>query len=132
MRKRLFLAIPLNDQTRTKLTSLRKKILLPTTARWTKQDNLHITVIFFGKASTSYLSELTSLCTNLCKEQRSFVLPFKHLVLAPPNKPPSMLWAEYHADQHSSNFFEKFDECLSRFKESTLLNNKKENIPHVT
>ena len=94
MRHRIFIAINLPEDIKKKLTDYQAKWPeLP--ARWTKKENLHITLMFLGYLSDEELLEICKITKEVASRNPSFSINLKKIYYGPPKKmPPRMIWAE--------------------------------------
>jgi len=92
MRHRIFIAINLPDDIRKKLVSYQSQWPdLP--IRWTRQDNLHITLEFLGYISDEELLKVLDEIREMASKHRSFSITLNKICYGPPDKmPPRMVW----------------------------------------
>ena len=93
MRHRIFVAINLPEETRGKLVEYQAKWPeLP--VRWTKKENLHITLEFLGYLTDEELIELCQKTKEIASEKKSFTVQLNKICYGPTDKkPPRMVWA---------------------------------------
>ena len=93
MRHRVFIAINLPEETKKELASYQAKWPdLP--IRWTKQDNLHITLEFLGYLSDEELAAICQRTKEMALKHRPFTVTLDKICYGPPGKiPPRMIWA---------------------------------------
>jgi|TARA_Y100000310_G_scaffold329325_1_gene398937 2'-5' RNA ligase len=92
MLHRIFLAINLPEKAKATLCNYQEKLPeLP--AKWTKQENLHVTLLFLGNTSEKELEELQKLVQQTAEEHKQFSLSFTKLAYGPTPKQPRMIWA---------------------------------------
>lgn len=94
MRYRIFIAINLPEEIKKKLENYRLKWPeLP--ARWTKKENLHITMIFLGYVLDEELLEICKITKEVASRREAFSINLNKICYGPPKKlPPRMIWAE--------------------------------------
>jgi len=92
MNRRVFIAINLPEDIKGKLADYQLKWLgLP--CRWTKKENLHITLEFLGYLTDEEIIELCQRTRELTSEKKSFSLHLNKICYGPPRKsPPRMIW----------------------------------------
>ncbi|MFH1462543.1 MAG: RNA 2',3'-cyclic phosphodiesterase [bacterium] len=102
MRHRVFIAINLPEGIKKQLADCRTKWLeLP--ARWTKKENLHITLIFLSYLSDQELLEVCQAVKEVVLKQKSFLINLTRICYGPPKKmPPRIVWAEGDKSQEFS------------------------------
>ncbi len=90
---RIFIAINLPEN--IKLEFARFQDFWPRLpARWTKKENLHVTVDFLGNANDQEVKEICDIAIETAKRHGSFDLWFDRVVFGPLGKmPPRMVWA---------------------------------------
>lgn len=91
--RRVFLAINLPDNLKKKLADTEIRFSsLP--ARWTKKDNLHITLIFLGFVRNEEIRDICSKTEDVAKKHNGFEIRLKTITYGPiDKKPPRMVWA---------------------------------------
>jgi 2'-5' RNA ligase len=104
MRHRVFIAINLPEDIKDKLASYQNKIeelFTPYRAegsgaglcRWTKKENLHITLEFLGYLTDEELMELSQKTKEMASEKKVFDIHLNKICYGPPDKkPPRMVW----------------------------------------
>ena len=92
MRRRIFIAINLPADVRKKLASYQSQWPdLP--IRWTKQDNLHITLEFLGYVSDEELLKVLNETREMVSGRKAFSVTLNKICYGPPDKmPPRMVW----------------------------------------
>jgi 2'-5' RNA ligase len=92
-RNRIFIAINLPSEIKQELISYQRKWQdLP--VRWTKKENLHLTLIFLGYIADDELLEILEKTRKIVKSHQSFLMYFNKIYLGPPDKTPRMFWVE--------------------------------------
>jgi RNA 2',3'-cyclic 3'-phosphodiesterase len=93
MKKRIFLAINLPKGVKKKLISLREDWAdLP--AKWTKPENLHITLSFLGHMEDDEVLSVCREAEKLASRENPFKINLLKTCYAPPGKEvPRMVWA---------------------------------------
>ena len=94
MRHRIFIAINLPEDIKKQLVDYQTKWLeLP--CRWTKKENLHVTLMFLGYLSDEELLEVLKITKEVASRNSPFSINLKKIIYGPPKKmPPRMVWAE--------------------------------------
>lgn len=94
MRHRIFIAINLPEDIKKRLSDFQEKWpTLP--ARWTKKENLHITLVFLGYVSDEELLEILEITRETALNHKPFDINLEKICYGPPKKmPPRMVWAE--------------------------------------
>lgn len=132
-RHRVFIAINLPENIRQELMNFQLKWPeLP--VRWTKKDNLHITLAFLGYVREEELVDILSLVKEIVSKYQPFHLKLKRIVYGPPNnkKSPRMIWAEGEKSQELGRLQEDLKNNLLGFSSELKKEAKKIYIPHIT
>jgi 2'-5' RNA ligase len=92
MRHRIFIAINLPEEIKKELVKYQSKWPgLP--IRWTKKDNLHITLEFLGYLSDDELVKVMQRTKELASKHKPFSISLCKICYGPPGKlPPRMVW----------------------------------------
>lgn len=124
MKHRLFVAINLPENIKKELSSYRQKWPeLP--ARWTKTDNLHITLEFFGYVNDEDLPDILRSIRGIALKHSSFEITLGVISYGPPKKmPPRMIWA---IGEKSDNF-----QNLKKDLSQAFGMESKSGVPHIT
>ena len=104
MMHRIFIAINLPEDVKNQLAEYQKKIeglfQPPVPVRWTKKDNLHITVEFLGNLSEDELVKVCQDTKEFAKNHKPFTIKLTKIIYGPPRPPTSsklwrarMIWA---------------------------------------
>ncbi len=92
MKRRIFIAINLTENIKNELVKYQKQWQeLP--IRWTKKENLHITLNFIGNVDDGELLEIIEDTKKRLAETSSFSVNLSKICYGPPDKmPPRMIW----------------------------------------
>jgi len=97
MKKRLFIAIPLGEDVKRTLRAYRDDYPR-LKAKWSAEENLHITLYFCGDTDESKIPELMKKLENV--KFNPFPIEFQGVRFVPANsKPPRMLWAVFKENE---------------------------------
>ena len=92
-RHRIFIAINLPQDIKKELSDYEKR-WPELTAKWTRSENLHITLIFLGDLNDIELGEVCVATKEVVKNYTSFNVALHTISYGPSNKiPPRMIWA---------------------------------------
>ncbi len=132
MNHRIFIAINLPEDTKKKLTEYQDKWPeLP--VRWTKKENLHITLIFLGYLSNEELLEVIEATKEAASRSPVFSINLNKICYGPPKKmPPRMVWAEGEKSKELGKLQSNLENSLLS---SSVKGPEKENrpySPHIT
>jgi 2'-5' RNA ligase len=92
MKKRLFVAILLQDEIKEELITLQKKFK-KLNIRWANSENLHFTIAFLGWIEDSKLEIIKEILKRATQELMPFILKLEKIILGPDEKRPRMIWA---------------------------------------
>ncbi len=113
MRRRIFIAINLPPEVKKGLAEYSQKWPeLP--ARWTKPDNIHITLIFLGYLPEEELPSVCEITERIAKEHDSFLIDLNQISYGPPKKmPPRMIWVSGQSSPELAKLKENLEDALS-------------------
>ena len=90
---RIFLAINLPNKVKTELLGYKARWPeLP--ARWTTEDNLHITLMFLGNISDKELKEVQKITKEVAAHHKTFSFSLSQIIYGPQKNQPRMIWAK--------------------------------------
>lgn len=94
MGHRIFIAINLPEDVKKQLSLYQSKWPeLP--CRWTKKENIHITLVFLGYVKDEELPEILEIAKEAASKNKPFSIDLKKICYGPTDKkPPRMIWAE--------------------------------------
>lgn len=91
-RRRTFVAINLPSHIRGELASYQDRYPeLP--ARWVKEENLHVTLLFLGSLGDEEVAETCRLVKEAATRTEPFSLTISKVRYEPEGKPPKFVWA---------------------------------------
>ena len=89
--KRLFVAVNLPEETKDILVEYQEKYKeVPGT--WTKKENLHITLVFYGNASDKELEEIKKVVKEVVSLHKSFAVKLSKIAYGPSPSMARMIW----------------------------------------
>lgn len=125
---RLFVAIPVSHRLASSLSGIIKNIK-SREIRWTREENIHITIHFLGYVDKSSVPGIHARLRDAIKDTESFTLSFDKVIFAPPGSEPRMIWALF---RDGSNSYEKLAgdvaSALGDFSGGAV----RKSTPHVT
>ncbi|MDI6602641.1 MAG: RNA 2',3'-cyclic phosphodiesterase [Patescibacteria group bacterium] len=112
MRHRIFIAINLPENVKKSLIVYQSKWLeLP--CRWTKKENLHITLIFLGYLSDQELLEVLEITRKVASRNLAFSINLNKICYGPPKKiPPKMVWVETEKSKEFTQLRDDLEKSL--------------------
>jgi len=144
MRHRIFIAINLPEKIKKELiihqekieklfTSLQDESPQPKVTRWTKKDNLHITLIFLGYVSDQELLEICKITKDTALKNKPFLIKLIKIIYGPPKKmPPRMIWVEGEKSKEFSTLKDDLEKSLTTSKQVRFSPEKRVFSPHIT
>ncbi len=128
-KRRIFLAINLPEEIKKNLVNFQEEWSgLP--VRWTKPENLHITLVFLGYVSDEDLLEVIQSVKKIVQKHQIFNIELKRICFGPPHRPPRMIWAEGEKNMVLSRLKNDLEEELSGRK--GYQGEQKGFHPHIT
>jgi 2'-5' RNA ligase len=133
MLHRIFLAINLPDNVKRKLLTLKDKYQeIP--AKWVREENLHITLLFLGNLDDNQLSQTIKTIQEVCEKQKPLVVNLKKACFSQnQSDAPRMVWVEGEGDATLFSLQKKLEEKI--FNLDSFKYKEKENkafLFHVT
>lgn len=145
MRHRIFIAINLPEDVKTALAGFQDKWSdLP--ARWTKPENLHITLAFIGDIEEDGISEIQQIIKNVIApaspelaseggRHGSFAISLNKISYSPYKKDkesPRMIWALGKKSADFDSLCDKLGKALVGLPKIHFKPEVRESIPHIT
>jgi 2'-5' RNA ligase len=133
MKRRLFLAIPLSDSLLQKFIDLKARYGLETDIRWTENQNLHITVYFFGDVLEEKIGLMSKKIAEVVAVTPAFNLKLEKIILAPPQRPARMIWAQFAKSEEYSKLVMAINSATREFLDPrSAQETDRDQIPHIT
>ncbi len=132
MRHRLFIAINLPEEIKRKLSEYEGKWPeLP--IRWTKGENLHITLIFLGYLLDEELLEICKITKEVASRNQSFSINLNKICYGPPKKmPPRMAWVNGEKSREFTALKNDLEKSLGISEGVSFSPEKRVFSPHIT
>lgn len=92
---RTFCAIELTYDVRTRLQDHVRRLreaVPDSSASWSKPENVHLTLKFFGNVPTQSLSKISAACSRVAEEFQSFQISIGGTGVFPRRSRPQVLW----------------------------------------
>ena len=115
MKRRIFIAINLPDETKKELASSQRK-LKKLDIRWTKKENLHFTLAFIGWVDEGKIETIKEIVKKVAQEFSPFLLRLTKIILGPDSRRPRMIWAEGEASKELAELVKRLREALTQEK----------------
>jgi 2'-5' RNA ligase len=132
MRQRIFIAINLPENIKRNLIDYQGKWLeLP--CRWTKKENLHITLMFLGYLSDQELLEVLNITKEVVSRHEPFLINLTKISYGPPKKmPPRMVWIEGEKSKELANLQIDLEKSLISSEKIKFEPEERSLTPHIT
>lgn len=113
MRHRIFIAINLPEDVKKELASHQQKWPeLP--IRWTRPENIHITLAFLGYLSDEEVAEVCKIVAEVVSKNQPLFINLIKILYGPPKKmPPRMVWVEGEQSKELTKLKNDLDNALS-------------------
>lgn len=111
-RHRVFIAINLPGDVKKALVRYQNKWPeLP--AKWTSQDNLHVTLAFLGHLTDAEIADVCKITEEVATTHNSFSINLNKVLYGPPRKmPPRMVWVEGEKSEEMAELKQELEEAL--------------------
>jgi 2'-5' RNA ligase len=130
--KRVFIAINLPEEIKKELSSFQEKWPeLP--IRWTKPENLHITLAFLGYLSDEELLEVLRITKEVASRSQPFLINLIKIIYGPPKKmPPRMVWVEGEKSAELGKLQKDLENSLLSSSIKGIESERRPYTPHIT
>ena len=111
-KRRIFIAINLPENIKRSLADYQKNWTeLP--AKWTKQENIHITLVFLGYVSDEEIPDICKIVEGIISKYNPFDISLNKICYGPiGKKPPRMVWALGKENKELSSLKKDLDQEL--------------------
>jgi 2'-5' RNA ligase len=127
--KRLFTAIPVIGEIQKDFLSIAERNALAG-VRWTKPDNLHITLFFIGEVEDESVDKVAEQLKRDFSSIQRFELNFLQIETKYKKGKPAMIWARFEKSDEFSDLSKRIEHSVKRFM--TIEPQHKDPIPHCT
>lgn len=131
---RIFIAINLPEEVKTSLADYQNKWQeLP--MRWTKSENLHITLIFIGDTDEREILGIKQVLENVIVRQKSFSVVLSKISYSPykrDKESPRMIWAVGEKSEEFLALKKDLETAILKLKRISFIQEKRESVPHIT
>ncbi|MFH1643521.1 MAG: RNA 2',3'-cyclic phosphodiesterase [Patescibacteria group bacterium] len=129
MLHRIFIAINLPEEIKKELLSIQDQYFeIP--AKWTKPENLHLTLAFLGNRTEEEITKVIEAIKELSKNYAPFSLSLNDLSYGPDLKNPKMIWRKIELSNELRIIQSNLNQTLLKSIDFEL--DKKEFNPHIT
>jgi len=127
MNRRIFIAVNLPEKIRKDLVNQQLRWTdLP--CRWTKEENLHITLAFLGYLNDEELLELCKITKEVAARHEPFAINLKKIIYEPNNIRARMVWVEGENSDELAKLQKDLEDALPIEKEKE----NRKYAPHIT
>jgi len=131
MKHRIFIAINLPEDIKKQFVSYQGKWPeLP--IRWTRRENLHITLFFLGFVSDEELLEVCKITKETALKNQSFSINLNRICYGPPKKPPRMVWIEGKKSKEFTFLRNNLEKSLMGSEKVHFSSEDRAFSPHIT
>lgn len=131
MQHRIFIAINLPEKIKQVFSDYQKK-LLDFPIKWTKKENMHITLIFIGYVKDENIPKICKNAKQACIQHKSFKINLNEICYGPPKKlPPRMIWAKGKESKELIDLKTDLEKSLIESEIGFIKDNKKFHT-HIT
>lgn len=128
---RIFLAINLPDEAKKRLIRFQEQWFdLP--VRWTKKENLHITLIFIGYVGSEEMIEICGLSKQVISREPCFEIKLNQICFGPPGRTPRMIWIIGENNPDLSRLKGNLEAKLFNLNKNIGNYNNRVFYPHIT
>lgn len=128
---RIFIAINFSEDIKKKMLDFQREWAdLP--VRWTKPNNLHLTLIFIGYVDNDDVYEICRLVKEAAGNRQPFEIVFKRICLGPPGQPPRLIWIEGEANLALAQLKDELERALSQSDTGNYQPETRAFKPHIT
>jgi len=100
--------------------------------RWTKRENLHITLSFLGKTKDELIPSIISSVEEVCLEHSPFSLEFDKICYGPTEQNPRMIWIKGKKSKEIGELRSDLEKNLSSMPRQETSDFRNGFSPHIT
>jgi 2'-5' RNA ligase len=129
---RIFIAINLPENIKKELGEYKDKWPeLP--AKWTKPENIHITLAFIGYLNEEGILEIQNTVNKVAKNYKPFLINLTKISYGPPKTtPPRMVWAIAEKSEEYISLCDSLKKALLALPKISFKPENRETVPHIT
>jgi 2'-5' RNA ligase len=131
MKKKIFIAINLPEGIKKKLEFSQERIsrsfndFCP--IKWTRTDNLHITLFFIGYVNIEELVDIFNKVETVAEKFSPFSVKMEKIAYGPKGKSPKMVWVEGKESSEMTKMNKELEKIILG-----ISGESKQFIPHIT
>lgn len=124
---RSFIGIPLNNTAQNEIFKVYPKIK---DLRYTKKENLHITVKFLGEVKEENIEKIKKVIEDSCNNIEKFEISCNRLSSFPTLTSAKVIWV--NVDDGAKIIEKIYDKLENKFVEAGFMKENRKFIPHIT
>ncbi len=128
MKRRLFVAADIPKSLAVGFSAYQKTLSINQVS-WTREEDFHLTVAFLGYVTEENIPSVEKEISLIAGITKQFELHYDRVILAPPGKDASMIWAKLAPSEQYSDLVGKI---YSNVKPYITEQTRTERIPHIT
>lgn len=126
---RLFIGAEIPTFLKEPIAGLRTSSSFPS-ARWTKEENLHVTLLFIGNVREEILMNVMALFREGYRTCHPIILSSARYVLAPKPEAPRMIWMRFGRSESFSTIVKHSQDWIQQIQ--PLPQQRRNPVPHIT
>ena len=131
-KRRIFIAINLPEEVKKELQLYQSKWPEPP-VRWTKLDNVHITLVFIGDVEDKDVADVSCIIKEVASRHSPFSVHLTKVCYGPPDKmSPRMIWAVGDRSQEFALLRDDLEKSLLALPRIHFPQEKRAFTPHIT
>jgi 2'-5' RNA ligase len=131
MQHRVFIAINLPEKIKRELSEYKDKWLeLP--CRWTKRENIHITLVFLGYLTDDEVLNICKITEEVALRNKPFSIELNKITYGPKDKNPRMIWAEGGKSEELKKLQNDLENSLAGLSSEVKGEKGRGFSPHIT
>ncbi|MDD5145344.1 MAG: RNA 2',3'-cyclic phosphodiesterase [Candidatus Pacebacteria bacterium] len=131
MNHRVFIAINLPENIKNKISDYEKEWYdMP--CRWTKRENLHITLAFLGSLTDEDVLEVCNIAKEVAAKHAPFIIELNKILYGPPGKPPRMIWVEGKESEDLGKLQTDLENSINKLSAESENKKGQPYSPHIT
>lgn len=129
-KKKIFVGVFLDNVWLEKFTKYQIALASLRDVKWVKSKNLHMTVFYIGPIKSEKVPQLIKSMEKVANKNSTFELEFNKFILAPQNKPATMIWATF---EKNHNFTLLAEDIRKEVQQMLVMEvEEKGLLPHIT
>lgn len=127
---RVFVAFPFPEETKAAYADYIKDFLNVLGVRWTRVDNLHITLFFIGEVEEENIPAIRRKLQPIKDNWKSFELNFEKITFRGKAHSPGMIWAQFEPSNEFADVSRTIHSVVAEYM--IVAPQHLDPIPHIT